>query len=156
MTVVLWIVAPCTPLPKTGWRITGLILATIGLFQMFTLLILSSTICSTGCSDLRTGGVVSILSGVLWFITSGFCFLVGDPPAREVEELPVAVETPSNHSGVTSEVQTQNERVIERTTQHQHIKADGTIVIEKTTTRADGSVTVTTEVIPPAVVGGKM
>ena len=46
MSSVVWIIAPCIPVRKIGWTIIGLILAVIGLFQILTLLILSSDTCS--------------------------------------------------------------------------------------------------------------
>lgn len=59
----------------------------------------------------------------------------------------------------TPEIERQH--VVEQTTTQQHVKPDGTIVKETTTTRADGGMTVTTEVIPPgtlvaSVVANKM
>lgn len=140
MTIAIWIIAPCIPVPKIGWKIIGLILFMIGLFQMFTLLILSSSFCSSACTYLETGGNLSILSGVLWFTSAILCCLIRGPVENgNGRRLPVAVETP----------ETQNHHVVKETTTQQHIEPDGTIVKETRTTRADGGMTVTTEVIPP-------
>jgi len=156
MTVVVWIIAPCIPISKIGWRMIGLILAMIGLFQMLTLLILSSNACSSKCTNLGVGGILSIVSGVLWFVSALLCCFVGDPIVDE--SLPIAVGTAAHESPNHLEL---SPVVKEQTTTQQHVEEDGTIVIEKTTTRADGGVTVTTEVIPPgtavgSVVAGKM
>ncbi len=154
MTVAIWIIAPCIPLPKIGWRIIGLILFIIGVFQMCTLLILSSSFCSSrACTYLETGGILSILSGVLWFLSAILCCFINGPVENDDERSPVAAAVG------TSEIQNQN--VLEQTTTEQHVEPDGTIVKETKTTRADGGMTVTTERIPPgtlvsSVVANKM
>ena len=158
MTLVVWIIAPCIPISKFGWRTIGLILAVIGLFQLLTLLLLSSKVCSSGCSKLAVGGILSIVSGLLWFVSGFLCFCVGEPIEEEEQIIPVAMGTPTGYVSTTNnaelpqsqvELAPQHNQVLEQTTTEQHVEKDGTVVIEKTTTRADGSVTVTTEVIPP-------
>ena len=150
MSSVVWIIAPCIPVRKIGWTIIGLILAVIGLFQILTLLILSSDTCSFKCTNLGTGGMLSIVSGVLWFISAALCCLAKEPVESRN---PVAVGTPSHQLGASPE--TQNHQILEqRITTQQRVEPDGTIVIEKTTTRADGGVTVTTETFPPGTAVG--
>jgi len=150
MSSVVWIIAPCIPVRKIGWTIIGLILAVIGLFQILTLLILSSDTCSFKCTNLGTGGMLSIVSGVLWFISAALCCLAKEPVESRN---PVAVGTPSHQLGASPE--TQNHQILEQTiTTQQRVEPDGTIVIEKTTTRADGGVTVTTETFPPGTAVG--
>ena len=127
---------------------------------MLTLMILSSKVCSSACSNLGLGGIMSISSGVLWFASAVLCCFVGEPVVNEDEQLPAAVSTAQDD--IILPAVTQNQQVLEQTTNQQHVEEDGTIVIEKTTTRADGCVTVTTEVIPPGtsvastVIAGKM
>lgn len=144
MALVVWIIAPCILISKTGWRIIGLFLATIGLFQLLTLLLLASEVCSSGCTKLGIGGIISIVSGVLWLVSCILCFFVGEPNEREI---PIATGTPISGDAPTS--QSTFVEQTEQTTSQQHVEKDGTVVIETTTTRADGSVIVTTEVIPP-------
>ena len=114
-----------------------------GCLQAFTLLILSSDICSNGCS-LKSGGNVAIVAFLCWWATAAICCMIPDPierinprhvpPPRAVAER--QMEMPSVM--VASETTTQR------------IEADGTVVIEKITTNLDGGTTVTTSTIPPA------
>jgi hypothetical protein len=87
MTVVVWIIASCIPISKMGWRVIGLILGVIGVFQLFTLLLLSSKVCSSSCTNLGSGGITSIVSGVLWIVSGILCFLVGGPVENEEEQI---------------------------------------------------------------------
>ena len=160
MTVVVWIIASCIPISKMGWRIIGLILGAIGVFQLFTLLLLSSNVCSSSCTNLGSGGITSIVSGVLWIVSGILCFLVGEPVENEEEQViqvTAATGIPATNNAYPESQSlelpvTQANQVLEQTTTEQHVEKDGTVVIEKTTTRTDGSVTVTTEVIPPQTV----
>lgn len=149
MSLVVWIIAPCIQVPKIGWTIIGFILAVIGLFQMLTLLILASDTCTFECTNLATGGILSIVSGVLWLISAVMCCLAKEPVESRNS---VAVGTPSLQ--VEASPETQIQQIVEQTRTEQRVEPDGTIVIEKTTTRADGGVTVTTETFPPGTAVG--
>jgi len=156
MAIVVWIIAPCVPIPKNGWRTIGVILAVIGLSQLLTLLILSSKACSSRCTNLALGGILSIVSGVLWLVSALLCCFVGEPVGDEHGPYPAGTPAHESPSHLELSPVTQNQQVVEKTTTQQHVEEDGTIVIETTTTRADGGITVTTEVIPPGTAVGSV
>ena len=97
---------------------------------------------------------------MLWIVSGILCFLVGEPVENEEEQIiQVAAATgiPATNNAYPESQSfelpvTQANQVLEQTTTEQRVEKDGTVVIEKTTTRTDGSVTVTTEVIPPQTV----
>jgi len=153
-TLAIWIIAPCIPVPKIGWTIIGLILAMIGLFQLLTLLIVSSSFCNSSCTNLGTGGILSIVSGALWFMSAILCCFISGPVANDDGGLPVAAAMGTPSQQLELSPHTQNQQVVEQTTTQQHVEPDGTIVKETRTTRADGGVSVTTEVIPPGTAVG--
>mmetsp|Transcript_651 Transcript_651/g.1589 ORF Transcript_651/g.1589 Transcript_651/m.1589 type:complete len:278 (-) Transcript_651:642-1475(-) len=149
MTVAIWVFAICIPMKQNAWRIIGLVLAGVGLCQFLTLLILASKVCSAGCANLKAGGILSVVAGVLWVVIGMLCFLVGEPKVVEEENHDTQVASIGSPDNTDEKAQSQLES--EQTTTQQHVEEDGTIVIEKTTTRADGGVTVTKEVIPPGL-----
>ena len=80
LVVVAWSVAPCVATPRVGWRIIGGLFFAMGCFQLFTLLILASSVCSSGCK-LKDGGVVAVVAFLCWWATAAICFMI--PEATE-------------------------------------------------------------------------
>lgn len=145
LVVVAWSVAPCVATPRVGWRIIGGLFFAMGCFQLFTLLILASNICSSGCK-LKDGGIVAIVAFLFWWATAAICFMIPkatEPslpqfaPPRVVDE-----HAPVQHEAAATLMATE--------TTTQRIEADGTTVVEKVATTPDGTTTVTTSIIPPA------
>lgn len=143
MCVAVWSVAPCVATQKMGWRIIGGMFFLLGCFQLLTLLILSSNVCSRGCS-LQEGGVTSIIAFLFWWVTAAICWFVPDArePANNGNQ---QITSPAVAEAVQLEMPV---AVTETTTQR--LEEDGTMVIEQIVTRPDGSKTVTTSRIPPA------
>mmetsp|Transcript_32216 Transcript_32216/g.67759 ORF Transcript_32216/g.67759 Transcript_32216/m.67759 type:complete len:273 (+) Transcript_32216:200-1018(+) len=152
MVVVVWSISPCVASSRAGWRIVGAMFFLIGFFQALTLLILSSNVCSAGCS-LKEGGLVAIFAFLFWWATAAICCMVPDakdpngaqstmPPRAVAEATPVHLEMP-----VT---------VMATETTTQRVEHDGTIITEKITTNPDGSTTVTTSIIPPAAAAASL
>ncbi|KAL9186176.1 hypothetical protein ACHAXT_005414 [Thalassiosira profunda] len=144
MAIAVWSVAPCVASSRTGWRIIGGLLFTIGLFQLLTLLILASSVCSTGCS-LKSGGIVGVVAFLTWWAAAGICFMVPEPttePSAPQPATPAVQELPTVQTVPNAEMAT-----TETTTQR--VEADGTIINETVTTQPDGTFTVKSEIIPP-------
>jgi len=140
MVVILWSVAPCVASTKAGYRVLGGMFFILGCFQLLTLLILSSNVCSNGCI-LKSGGVVSILAFLCWWLTAAICFMTPDANIHsndnnQTTAIATAIEMPCTQAAT------------ETTTQR--VEEDGTTVVEKCLTNPDGSRTVTTTIIPPA------
>jgi len=148
MVVILWSVAPCVASTKAGYRILGGVFFILGCFQLLTLLILSSNVCKNGCT-LKSGGVVSILAFLCWWLTAAICFMTPDANINSNDNnqttaiataTPIQVEMPG-----TSSPQVATETTTQR------VEEDGTTVVEKIVTNpADGTTTCTTTIIPPA------
>mmetsp|Transcript_5646 Transcript_5646/g.8881 ORF Transcript_5646/g.8881 Transcript_5646/m.8881 type:complete len:269 (-) Transcript_5646:131-937(-) len=145
LVVVAWSVAPCVATPRVGWRIIGGLFFAMGCFQLFTLLILASNICSSGCK-LKDGGIVAIVAFLFWWAAAAICFMIPEAtepslpqfaPPRVVDE-----QVPVQHEAAATLMATE--------TTTQRIEADGTTVVEKVATTPDGTTTVTTSIIPPA------
>lgn len=175
MTIVAFSIAPCVAMQKGGWRVIGGLFFLIGeinlhpyryirlsseheipfhgagLSQAFTLLILSSNVCSRGCS-LNNAGMIAIVAFLLWWFIAGICcFMIPDA------DLSVRVNQQNAPVVVAEMAPVQNEFVpsssaagVTQQTVSQHVEPDGTTVIERVTTKADGGISVTTERIPPA------
>jgi len=151
MTIVAFSIAPCVAMQKGGWRVIGGLFFLIGLSQAFTLLILSSKVCSRGCS-LNNAGMIAIVAFLLWWFIAGICcFMIPDA------DLSVRVNQQNAPVVVAEMAPVQNEFVpsssaagVTQQTVSQHVEPDGTTVIERVTTKADGGISVTTERIPPA------
>jgi len=143
MVVIIWSVAPCVASTKAGYRILGGMFFILGCFQLLTLLILSSNVCKNGCI-LKSGGVVSILAFLCWWLTAAICFMTPDASINsndnnQTTAAATATEMPCTQVQVATETTTQR------------VEEDGTTVVEKIVTNpADGTTTCTTTIIPPA------
>mmetsp|Transcript_5647 Transcript_5647/g.8883 ORF Transcript_5647/g.8883 Transcript_5647/m.8883 type:complete len:265 (-) Transcript_5647:568-1362(-) len=141
MVVVAWSVAPCVATPRVGWRIIGGLFFAMGCFQLFTLLILASNICSSGCK-LKDGGIVAIVAFLFWWAAAAICFMIPEATEPSLPQF-ASPRVVDEHAPV------QHEAALTETTT-QRIEADGTTVVEKVATTPDGTTTVTTSIIPPA------
>jgi len=144
MCVAVWSVAPCVSTQKMGWRIIGGMFLLLGCFQLLTLLILSSNVCSRGCS-LQEGGVTSIIAFLFWWVTAAICWMIPDGRETTTSNGNQQVASPAVAEAVQIEMP-----VAATETTTQRLEMDGTMVIEQIVTRPDGTKTVTTSRIPPA------
>ena len=125
----------------------SLMLCRTGLFQLLTLLILSSNVCTFGCK-LGGGGVVSIIAALVWFLIAAICMMVPearDPINNNGNQMATATASP-----VQLEIPVAAAHLTETTTTTQRVEEDGTTVIEDVVFRSDGTTTCTTSIIPPA------
>jgi len=147
MLVIVWSISPCVASSRAGWRVVGGIFCFIGLSQILSLLMISSNVCSAGCT-LKGDGVIAIFACILWWAAAAICCMVPDAKepneGQSMQSRQVVAEVAIHNIG-------QGIVMASETTTHQ-IEQDGTIVTEKVTTNPDGSTTVTTTHIPPAAV----
>lgn len=131
----------CIAYDHVFWKAMTGILAVCGLFCFLSLIFFASDVCAEGCEFGQTAAF-AIVSGVLWWIASFFCFITppfdkNQPRARTCC-CPEVVGDTGAYEDAYKAVPTDEEPERTEISITETVQSDGSIVIEKMTTYPNG------------------